>query len=90
MSIELCIQQLEKEIKIRDELIVAVKSLMLNEIGHCVEDYCTEDNPCRDCKDRRHILDLIDNPKRFIALENLENKSENLSLPPKPQENKCS
>lgn len=62
MSIELCIQQLNEEIKIRDELILAVQSLMLNEIGHCLVSYCKEDNPCRDCKDRKHILDLIDNP----------------------------
>ena len=62
MSIELCIQQLNKEIKVRDELIVAVQSLMLNEIGHCSVDYCTEDKPCQDCKDRRHILGLIENP----------------------------
>ena len=59
MSIELCIQQLEKELKVRDEFIVAVQSLMLNEVGHCG---CTEENPCRDCIDRRHILDLIENP----------------------------
>lgn len=63
MSIELCIKQLNEEIKIRDELIFAVQCLMLNEIGHCIVDYCTEENPCRDCKDRRHILDLIDNPQ---------------------------
>lgn len=60
MSIESCIQQLNKEIEVRDELILAVQSLMLNEIGHCK--VCTKDNPCRDCKDRKHILDLIENP----------------------------
>ena len=62
MSIELCIQQLKWEIRVRDELILAVQSLMLNEIGHCTVAGCTEENPCRDCKFRRHILDLIDNP----------------------------
>ena len=60
MSIELCIQQLNDEIKKRDELIVAIQSLMLNEIGHCSVVGCTEENPCRDCKARRHILDLIE------------------------------
>lgn len=62
MSIELCIKQLEEEIKIRDELIILVQNLMLNEIGHCTMEGCTEECPCRDCKDRRHILELIDNP----------------------------
>ena len=61
MSIELCIQQLEAEIKVRDEFILAVQSLILNEIGHCTAVGCTEENPCRDCKDRRHILELIEN-----------------------------
>ncbi|KKL91760.1 hypothetical protein LCGC14_1891450 [marine sediment metagenome] len=61
MSIELCIQQLNKEIKTRDELVVAVQSLMLNEIGYCTAVGCNEENPCRDCKDRRHILELIEN-----------------------------
>lgn len=62
MSIELCIKQLEEELKIRDKFTVAVQSLMLNEIGCCTAVGCTEENPCRNCKDRRHILDLIDNP----------------------------
>jgi len=63
MSIETCIQQLNEEIKVRDEFILAVQSLMLNELGHCAIVGCTEEHPCRDCKDRRHILDLIDNPQ---------------------------
>ena len=62
MSIELCIQQLNEEIKVRDKFIVAVQNLMLNEIGHCIAGGCTEESPCRDCKDRKHILELIDNP----------------------------
>jgi hypothetical protein len=62
MSIELCIQQLNEEIKTRDKLIVAVQSLMLNELGYCMAVGCNEENPCRDCFDRRHILDLIENP----------------------------
>lgn len=62
MSIELCIKQLDEEIKIRDKFILAVQSLMLNELGHCIVVGCTEECPCRGCKDRRHILDLIDNP----------------------------
>ncbi|MCK5016951.1 MAG: hypothetical protein KAS32_07745 [Candidatus Peribacteraceae bacterium] len=63
MSIESCIQQLNEEIKVRDELILAVQSLMLNEIGHCRAVGCKEECPCRDCKERRHILELIDNPQ---------------------------
>jgi len=65
----LCIKRLEEEIKVRDELIVAVQSCMLNEIGHCTTLYCTEDKPCRDCKDRRHILELIDNPGHTAKCE---------------------
>lgn len=62
MSIELVIKQLEWEIRVRDELIVATQSHLLNMIGHCTAVGCIEEEPCRDCKDRRHILDLIDNP----------------------------
>lgn len=62
MSIESAIQQLEWEIKVRDGLVVSVQSHLLNMIGHCETVGCTEEEPCRDCKDRRHILDLIDNP----------------------------
>lgn len=61
VSIELCIQQLKEEIKVRDKFIVAVQSLMLNEIGHCAAGGCTEEQPCRDCIARRHIIDLIEN-----------------------------
>ncbi len=57
MSIESCIQQLEEEIKVRDKFVVAVQSLMLNEVGYCG---CTENDPCRDCKGRRRILEMID------------------------------
>ena len=60
MSIESCIQHLKEEIKVRDKLILAVQSLMLNEIGHCSIAGCTEEHPCRDCKDRRRILEMID------------------------------
>jgi len=63
MSIETCIQQLNEEIKVRDEFVLAVQSLMFNEIGHCTIVGCTKDVPCRDCKDRRHILELIDEPR---------------------------
>ena len=59
MSIEAVIKQLEQEIQARNELLVAVQSLMSNEIGHCIIGGCEEDSPCRDCKDRKHILDLI-------------------------------
>ena len=62
MSIELCIKQLNEEIKTMDKFILAVQSLMLNEIGHCTAVGCTEEYPCRDCKGRRRILDLIENP----------------------------
>ena len=60
MSIELCIQQLNEEIKVRDKFVVAVQSLMLNEVGYCRVVECTEEDPCRDCKDRRRILEMID------------------------------
>ena len=58
MSIEAVIKQLEQEIQARNELVVAVQSLMSNEIGHCIIAGCEEESPCRDCKDRRRILDL--------------------------------
>lgn len=60
MSIESCIQQLKEEIKVRDKFIVAVQSLMLNEVGYCKCTGCTESDPCRDCKGRRRILEMID------------------------------
>ena len=66
MSIELCIRQLEEEIRVRDKIIIAVQSLMLTEIGYCVLVGCTEERPCRDCKHRRHILELIDKSKDTV------------------------
>ncbi|KKL71657.1 hypothetical protein LCGC14_2092660 [marine sediment metagenome] len=60
MSIELIIKSLEDELKIRDELIVAVQSCLLNDLGHCCAIDCFEDSPCKACKDKRHILDMID------------------------------
>ena len=58
MSIEKVIKQLEQEIQARNELLLAVQSLMSNEIGHYIIAGCEEESPCRDCKDRRRILDL--------------------------------
>ena len=57
--------------KVRDEFIIAVQDLMLEEISHCHirqvhMEYCTEDEPCPECKERRRILDMIDNPKNEI------------------------
>jgi len=60
MSIESCIQRLNEEIKVRDKFVVAVQSLMLNEVGCCTIVGCTESDPCRNCKDRRRILEMID------------------------------
>lgn len=57
MSLEKVIKQLESEISVRDRLIVAVRSHFTNMIGHCT---CTVDSPCRDCKAREHILELLD------------------------------
>ena len=66
MSIEKAIKQLEQEIQARNELVVAVQSLMSNEIGHCTVIRCEEDSPCLYCKDRKRILDLIFEMKKYL------------------------
>lgn len=61
MSLEGIIKDLESELKRIDKFIVAVQSCLLNDIGYCTAIGCTEDCPCRPCKDKKHILEMIDN-----------------------------